>query len=1349
MGQTMTRNTLSAGSVWLFSVVFLAAIQAAAQQAPPPAQSLQQLKANYGKVPLSFEPNQGQTDPRVQFLTRGSGYSVFLTAGGMVLSLHSSDTPVETATAPADTRQPARTGGAAATKSAPTSGNAPTNLKTADTTLLFNLVGANPNPQVLGQDLLPGRVNYFVGNDPRKWQTNVPTYGSVRYKNVYPGIDLVYYGNHHEIEYDLAVAPGADTSKIQFEIKGADRLLIDSQGDLIVTKAGSQLHFKSPVVYQESNGIRTPVNGGYMLRDATHVQFNLSRHDPSKLLVIDPVLVYSTYLGGSADDFMSGIAVDSTGSAYVTGYTLSSNFPLANPGSLPPYTYHVFVTKLDVSGANVIYSDYVGGSSSDYGRGIVLDSINDVYITGSTCSNDFPLVNAYQSTFRACNSAFISKIAPDGASLLYSTFLSGSADSEAMSIALDSSNEIYVAGHTWASDFPLQNAYQSSVSPNQNGQWGDYGFLTKFSADGASLIYSTYLGGNTNLQETCYYGPCWPYPDNQITGIAVDASGNAYVGGYTNTYNFPTSMGAYQTTNTTTYNPQVGFVGSFSASGALNYSTYFGGFNNDWLNVTAIAVDANGSAYITGQAPSDGSFPVTSISLCDPGIYGYGCSYAFVTKFDPTGATLSYSTFLGPYNYASPHSIVLDTYNDAYVVADTGSSSFALVNGLEPYTNNQDAMLVEIDPLASSELFATLLGGNGYDSPASMALDSSGAMYVAGNTTSTDFPVTQAAFQNTLGGNQDTFIMKIGTGSAPAVSISPFLLQYSIRQVGNQSQPQTALLRNMGSSPLNISSITISGDFSETDNCGTSVPAAGNCTFTVTFTPTAPGPRYGSILILDDAAGSPQFINLVGDGSTAVVSLSPNGLSFPSLPLNQSSTPQTVTLANNGNATLNLSNIQIDSSFSQTNNCPIQLPFGSSCQFQITFTPTAGGAITGNLTLTDNAPDSPQTVALSGSGYVTTATVAPSTLAFGNQNLNSASAAQIVTVTNTGVNAMTISLISVTAGFAQTNNCTMIAPSGGACTINVFFKPTASGTISGTLTVNDNAQGNPHTVALNGTGIAGTVSLSSSGLTFAAQTVGTSSTAQTINLTNNGNGPLTMAGITASGDFSATSNCTSVAASGSCTVQVTFVPTSSGSRIGTLTLADSASDSPQAVTLSGSGIDFGIVASAGNAAIKAGGSATYQLAINPVGGSFYGSVALSCNGVPALSTCTVNPTSVTPGGNSSTATVTVKTTGASAQLLTRATSRGLFAWWTLPQGLGMFGVLLLGPNGGRRRKPGWRVALGVLLLAMLLLVGCGGTAAPAPPRGNSNATPTGTYTLVVIGSSGSVQHFTTLTLTVQ
>ena len=1208
---------------WTLLPLLVTARPLLAQQTAPPRTSTR--STNYGRLPLTFEANHGQTNHQVNFLSRGPGYTAFLTGGAMVLSL----SPSQIVT------------------TAPGAKAALTPEQRSKATVDFRLLGAAKNPMAVGEDLQRGKVNYFIGNDHRKWQTNVPTYARVRYKNVYPGIDLVYYGNHRQLEYDFAISPGADLNRIQFEIRGASEIQLDESGDLILKVDGGELHFQSPILYQEVTGQRVIVNGGYVMTDATHVAFHVAKYDQSKPLVIDPVLVYSTYLGGSGDDQPMGIAVDGSGSAYVAGYTNSPDFPLASPGSLPPNSYHVFVAKLDATGTGLVYTDYLGGNSQDYGYALTLDSTNDVWVTGSTGSSNFPMVNPYQGTYPGSFNGFVSKISADGASLLYSSYLGGNGSDSPSGIRVDGASEIIVAGTTTSTDFPVANAYQPTVAPNQGGLFGNYGFLTKFSPDGSYLVYSTYFGGNSNVGQSCGSTTCWPSPYSAIAGVAADGSGNAYVAGTTNTYNFPATPGAYLTTNSTQQNGEMGFIGKFSTSGSLAYSTYFYESSGILTTVNAIAVDSVGSAYVTGAALSDGTFPVTSTSICDPGIYGFGCSYAFVTKFDATGSSLLYSTFLGPNNNANPQAIVLDPNNDVYVLASTAGSSFSLVNGIEPYSNGNDLLLAEIDPLAGAELFATYLGGSGDDNPAGLAIDSSGNMYVGGSTISTDFPTTQGAFQNTLAGNTNAFVAKIGVAAAPAVSLSPYSLQFASQNVGSTSQPQSVLLRNMGSAALTISSLTASGDFAESDNCGTNVPAAGSCMLSVNFTPTTVGQRTGSIVIQDDAGRSPHVVNLSGSGSGPLAALTPSRLTFSSQSVGTSSSPHTVTLTNGGNTALSISGIQIAGDYAQTNNCPASLAAGSTCTINVTFTPTTSGTRTGTVTISDSALGSPQIAGLTGTGsVVAAAAVTPTSLTFPSQSVGTSSAAQIVTVASTGNTALSIIGIQIAGDYKQTNNCPASLAAGSTCTINV-----------------------------------------------------------------------------------------------------TFTPTTSGTRTGTITISDSASGSPQTVSLTGTGSDFSLASAPNSDTIKAGSTATYTLSVAPVGGVFARAVKLSCSGAPAKATWNLSSSSVTPGSNPASVTLTITTTATSAEVapLRPAPNQFVFAAWFQIPGFGLFGLMLTGSKHWRKKLT-TLIMLALLLASLLFMCACaGGTGIVSQTQG----TTPGTYIVTVTGASGALQHSLPMTLTVQ
>jgi hypothetical protein len=1277
---------------------------------------------NFGRLPLTFEANQGQTSAQVKFLSRGKGYTAFLTAGGMTLHLRTSG--IESASTGGNSSQP----------------------QSASTTLQFHLLGANQNPKIVGEDVQPGHVNYFLGKDSSKWYTNLPTYGKVRYKNVYPGIDLVYYGNHQQLEYDFAVAPGADPRQIQFEIKGANQIALDEQGDLVLNVNGGKLHFQSPVVYQESAAQRVPVAGGYVMKDSSHIGFQVASYDSNKALVIDPVLEYSTYLGDGGTS-AAGIAVDNSGNVYVAGYTDSTNFPLAAFGSLQTNTDHVFVAKLDPTGSNLVYADYIGGNSDDYAVALVLDSANEVFVTGNTQSSNFPVVNAYQAQQPGPYTGFVTRISADGSTLMYSTYLGGNNFDQPASIAIDSLGEAYVAGFTESQNFPVANAYQPTALANQGGIYGTYGFLTKFSADGSSLEFSTYLEGNSNVNEGG-----WVSPYNTINSVAVDGSGNAYLAGTTNTYNFPVTTGSYLTTNNTSQNDNVSFVSKFNSAGGLDYSTYFYPSSGYPVTVAAIAVDGTGSAYITGSAYSDPTFPITSTSICDPGTYGFGCSFAFVTKFDPTGAKLLYSTFLGPNNSATPQAIALDENNDAYVLSSSSSASFTEVNGIEAYDNDDDVLLVEIDPTASSELLATFLGGRGNDEPAGMAVDANNNIYVAGSTGSVDFPTTQGAFQSVADGTGNAFIAKISPASAPTVSLVPNSLQFAAVAVNSSSSSQTVVLRNMGSAALSISSITASGDFSESDTCGGSVAAAGNCVITVTFTPTAQGARSGSIVIQDDAAGAPHSIALsgVGQGGSSTnpapdAVLTPSTLTFLSVPVGRSSVPQSATLTNAGNASLTISGIQAAGDFSETDNCPSTLSAGSACTINVVFTPTAEGSRSGSLTVSEKS--STQTVSLTGVGSAANVQLNPATLTFASVQVGSSSSSS-VQVSNTGNASVSVTSLQITGDYAATNNCPSLIAAGASCSIAVAFTPTAMGTRTGTLTISSGGQSG-QSISLTGIGTQADLVASPTSLEFSGEPLGVSSASQVVTLSNSGNASLSISNLQVTGDYRQTNNCpASLAAGSSCTVNIVFTPTTTGTRGGTLTITDSTGN-PQTVTLSGTSANFSLTSSTNANTIQPGSSATYTLTASAVGGSFVDAISFSCSGLPANATCSFSPSTVTPGTSKATTTLTISTTDEVGENMPASPARQkpMNSLWMQFQGLGVVGMVLA--NGKKRsKKAAVLILLALLVLGMLFMSGCAGGTGIAPQNQQTSGT-AHSYTVTVAGTSGTLQQSLPLTLTIQ
>ena len=524
--------------------------------------------AAYAKLPVSFEANQGQTDSSVKFISRGSHHSLFLTANESVLVL---DEPVS--------------------KKASTRSEA----KRRRAILRMKLEGANTSVQVEGIDELPGKTNYFIGKDAGQWRTEVPSYERVQYREIYPGVDMVYYENQKGIEYDFVVAAGADYKKIRLAITGAKKARIDGNGDLVLTTDAGEIRQQKPFVYQEVEGVRRAIKARYRMDKKQKVGFEIGEYDRRLPLVIDPVLDYSTYLGGTNSDEGHAIVVDSSGNAYITGRTASFNFPTTKDAFDTTYadSDDIFVTKLNAAGSALIYSTYMGGNSSDNGVGLFVDSTGAAYITGSTGSNDFPTtIGVFQPTINGSGDAFVTKLNSTGTALIYSTYLGGSSSEGATAIAVDSSGNAYVTGSTFSTNFPTTPGAFQTVFASLPFSDND-AFVTKLNANGTALIYSTYLGGMNS---------------EQGTGISVDSMGRAFVAGSTNSNDFDVTAGAFQTTFGGLSSGSFGSIGDAfvtelnSTGTALVYSTYFGGSGND--AALGLAVNASGEAYICGSTTS-------------------------------------------------------------------------------------------------------------------------------------------------------------------------------------------------------------------------------------------------------------------------------------------------------------------------------------------------------------------------------------------------------------------------------------------------------------------------------------------------------------------------------------------------------------------------------------------------------------------------------------------------------------------------------------------------------------------------------------------------------------------------
>jgi MBG domain (YGX type)/Beta-propeller repeat/Bacterial Ig-like domain (group 3) len=783
--------------------------------APEPATKAR-IVQTYMKLPLSFEPNRGQAGSReIKFLARGKGYSLGLTPTGAMLAL--SKPPAVNEQRSSGRQSPvlsSQLGGPAANPQQTTHGivsplienpksqiqnyPVPSPQSQAPALLRMEMVGANPAARPAALEELPSKSNYFIGNDPKQWRTDVPTYAKVRYQDVYPGVDLVYYGNQGQLEYDFVVAPGADPKAIAVEIVGSGLvpaqghtqgvpLRIDPAGDLVITTAGGDVRFHKPVVYQPALAAgktsrphlserRDRVEGRFVLLAENRVGFAIGAYDPALPLVIDPVLSYSSFLGGSGSDRGFGVAVDTTGAAYVTGDTNSSNFPKLNPYNSTLSGTDAFVAKFDttLSGASsLIYSTYLGGSGTESGKGVAVDSAGAAYVTGNTFSANFPTLNGLQTVHKGtCGSstpfictnedAFLLKLAPAGNSIQYSTFMGDTGGDVGWAVAVDSAGNAYVTGHTFPSSssggFPITaGAFQTLPGSTSL----DEAFFTKIDttqSGASSLVYSTYLGGSLA---------------DEGHGISVDSTGAAYVAGYTTSSNFPTKN-PFQAVKGFGVNFDA-FVAKFdptqAGAASLIYSTYLGGTGYDLAY--AVAVDSLGAAYVTGATYSTDFPTLNAIDSTFNGPLGY--YDLFVTKFSPAGDTLVYSTYLGGTADDYGQGIAVDSSGAAYVTGYTTSTDFPTVDPLYLYSSSyEDVIVAAINPAGSALVYSTYLGGaSNRDYGYAIAASPSGTVYVTGSAGSIGpniFPTTANAFQTAVGGSGDAFLVKIASASGVAAT---------------------------------------------------------------------------------------------------------------------------------------------------------------------------------------------------------------------------------------------------------------------------------------------------------------------------------------------------------------------------------------------------------------------------------------------------------------------------------------------------------------------------------------------------------------------------------------------------
>jgi Beta-propeller repeat/HYDIN/CFA65/VesB-like, Ig-like domain len=895
------------------------------------APNSEKLMAQYAQLPMRFEQNQGQADPEVKFLARGQGYTMFLTSNETVLELQKTK---------------------AAKLHAQGSQTAVLRMKFA---------GANPRPLVSGQDELPGKSNYFIGKSEKNWHTDIPAYARVQYGELYRGVDLVYYGHQGQIENDFVVKPGSDPKSIRMKIDGAAHLAVDASGDLVVSASEGEVRFNHPVAYQEIDGRRKVVEASFELAGNREVKFNLGSYDPESTLVIDPVLVYSTFVGGTGGDVAFGIALDTTtGEAFITGNTNSSNFPTVSAAQgTNAGAGDAFVAKLNSTGTALVYSTYLGGNGADSGSGIYVDASGDAFVTGTTSSANFPTsATAFQIIYGGGSSdAFVTQVNSTGDKLVYSSYLGGGGAESGNAIVADTLGNAYVTGSTQSNNFPVVGPLQSTT-----GGGADV-FVAKVNFTGSALIYSTYLGG-TNA--------------DVAQAIRLDGAGDAYIGGYTFSSDFPT-MNPYQGGNAG--GGADAFAAELDPAGAnLVFSTYLGGSLDD--RAFGIGLDTNGNVYVAGGTQS-ADFPTT------PGSFQTalkGTKNGFVSKLNPAGTTLVYSTYLGGSAVDQAQGIAVNSSGSAFVTGFTESSDFPTQQAIQAILGITggsscgafpcaDSFVTQINPAGTALTLSTFLGGSAADFGNSIAIDSSGGVYVAGSTASSNFPAIAGAYQGNLAGVAgNAFAAKITSDNLPSIGLTPSTINFGNQALSVRSAVHNVSVINEGTAPLSITAIDTAGDFQESDDClGTVSASGGTCTISLTYLPTVLGATTQQISITDNATGSPHIINVSGTGVSAAtaVTVSPTSLTFGDQKVGTVSAAQTVTITNTGTSTLSISQIAASADFVQTNTCGATLNVlnvGQSCTVSISFQPTASGARSGSLSITDNASGSPQGVALSGNG---------------------------------------------------------------------------------------------------------------------------------------------------------------------------------------------------------------------------------------------------------------------------------------------------------------------------------------------------------------------------------------------
>src|SRR5579864_2362913 len=1349
-------------------------------------------------IPLTFEANEGQAPSEVAFLARGPHVSTFLTRTGIEVE------PREARASRNNLARHRRIQISFAQVTRSLDGQTSNLMKASVTWKGIAPLRAQTN-YFIGRD--PSKWRTAVPHYARAEASRIlPGVDVIAYSHNTSD----RREDQLEFDLRIAPQANADNLRIKIsgaeELRlnaEGDLLMHVENAQLILHKPALYEEVRSRELARKSAAAASPpqpypIEGAYLFEPDGSIAFRIARRHPDAALVIDPSLsiTYSTFLGGAEEDTANSIALDSTGKLYVAGTTTSpSTFPESTSATTGPGggATDFFIAKIDpaASGADsLIYLAFLGGSGNENGGMIAVDSSGRVAITGTTTSADSPVTDGTARTSRANNIA-VTELAPTGASLVYSTLFGGGGSESTQNpggIALDQAGEIFIASDTTSTNLPVTSgAFQAA-----NGGGTSDGFLAIFrplaAAPTPHLKYCSYLGISGQVG---------------IGGVAVDAGGNAYIAGFTSNpaTTFPTLNG-YQTTYAG--DPLDAFVIKIRPSGTgasdLAYGTFLGGGARDQALAITVGAAMPATAYVTGTTqstnfPTNGTNAVAQSTLKGTAKGSANAFFSAIAQNATTGMTsLLYSTYLGGTQSDSGLSVAAIAPNAVYISGKTTSWDFPWLNNLQPFTGNEDAFVAKFDPTAAgpaSLIYATPLagtappGGTAVTDGDAIAADALRDVYIAGRSTSADFPnglnlstglQTICSSCQQLPPAADAFVLAFreSANSAPSLSFTSLNINFGAQPVGAQNIPPLfSALINTGDAPLNVSNIALSGPNASSfsivgsDPCiGTPMPPRATCSFEISFSPTAVGPAEAFATITDDAPGSPHVLSVVGIGSGAlaalsttslsfgnqpqgsispakavtlfnqgnqpltvtsltptgadanqfglqanncdsnsiaggasctinvvfapvaiapyqaeidiidnsggltgakqvialsgtgvaaspIANLSPASLTFGTLAVGTTSGPQSITLRNLGSAALTLSQLTFTGSDAASfavaptgTTCPIgsTVAIGANCLVQIVFAPQTSGAKNATVNFIDNASGSLQSISLSGMAIAPTLQISLSSLTFAAQSVGTSSPPQTITLSNTGTSSVTINVITVTgpnaADFSENGNCPAVVGAGASCQLTVIFKPLAAGNRSASISISDNAAGNPHSVPAAGTATQAAVSLSPATVNFANQLLGTTSPPVPITLTNTGTGALVIASISFSGanatDFTEKNTCQApTAPAATCLINVTFAPTAVGARTANMTIADNASNAPQSVPLTATAMNFAIDppnVGATSATITAGQIDTYQLNLQSIDG-FAGPVTLTCAGAPAGATCTVIPTPITLAAN--------------------------------------------------------------------------------------------------------------------